>query len=113
MTAKELGWLLRAFGDGTRVRLLAALSERERSVGQLVRIARRAWATVTRHLQYLAARGFVRSRTVGRSVRYRLAEPRDAVREQMLAAFLAVLSDIEDIPPRPAPPPPSRRRRSR
>jgi len=100
MTAKELGWLLRAFGDGTRVRLLAALSEGEQSVGDLVRTAGRAWATVSRHLQYLDRRGIVQWRTVRGSVRYRLAKPHDAVRKQMLAAFLAVLSNVEDIPAR-------------
>jgi DNA-binding transcriptional ArsR family regulator len=66
----------RALGDPTRVRILALLRERERSVGELVAALRAAQPRVSNHLACLRWCGFVESRREHRTVYYRLADER-------------------------------------
>ena len=66
----------RALGDPTRVRILALLGERERSVGELVAELGAAQPRVSNHLACLRWCGFVESRREHRTVFYRLADER-------------------------------------
>jgi DNA-binding transcriptional ArsR family regulator len=66
----------RALGDPTRVRILALLRERERSVGELVAALGAAQPRVSNHLACLRWCGFVESRREHRTVYYRLADER-------------------------------------
>src|ERR671919_3023384 len=68
----------RAFGDPTRLRILEALAEGERSVGELVELIGAPQPKVSSHLACLRWCGFVESRREHRSIYYRLADRRVA-----------------------------------
>ncbi|HWC26752.1 MAG TPA: metalloregulator ArsR/SmtB family transcription factor [Solirubrobacteraceae bacterium] len=68
----------RGLGDATRMRVLDALGDRERSVGELVALLGEAQPKVSNHLACLRWCGFVDSRREHRTVYYRVADPRVA-----------------------------------
>jgi len=97
MQARQAGAFMRAFGDGTRLRILAALIERELSVGQLTSLLQCPNHKVSRHLRYLHARGVVQSRTAGNAVAYSLAKPQHPVHREVLAALRRSLTTVEEV----------------
>ena len=68
----------RGLGDATRMRILDALGDRERSVGELVALLGEPQPKVSNHLACLRWCGFVNSRREHRTVYYRVADPRVA-----------------------------------
>jgi ArsR family transcriptional regulator, cadmium/lead-responsive transcriptional repressor len=66
----------RGLGDPTRLRILEALTEGERSVGELVEIVCAPQPKVSSHLACLRWCGFVESRREFRTVHYRVADDR-------------------------------------
>jgi DNA-binding transcriptional ArsR family regulator len=64
----------RTLGEPMRLRLLQALRDGERSVGDLVEEVGAGQANVSKHLQLLATLGFVGRRKEGLYVFYRLAD---------------------------------------
>lgn len=77
----------RVLGDPTRLRLLQALLERERSVGELVELVGAPQGRVSNHLACLKWCRLVEAERRGRRVVYRVTDPR--VRELLeLAAPL-------------------------
>ena len=74
----------RVLGDPTRVRILQALLEGERSVSELVAIAGAPQSRVSNHLACLRWCRFVEAERSGRRVAYRIADPR--VREVLEVA---------------------------
>ena len=83
----------RAFGDPTRLRLIAALDDQEASVGQLVEELRLPQPQVSKHLACLRWCGFVETRREHRTVYYRVADERVA---ELLALGRALLADNAD-----------------
>jgi DNA-binding transcriptional ArsR family regulator len=67
--------LLQVLADGTRLRLLLALSHGERNVTDLMEHLRLPQPTVSHHLGILRMNGVVQSRRDGKRVFYRLSEP--------------------------------------
>jgi SAM-dependent methyltransferase len=65
---------LTLLGDESRLRLCALLSERELSVGDLVRVTGLSQSRVSTHLARLREAGFVRDRRDGQHAFYALAE---------------------------------------
>jgi ArsR family transcriptional regulator, cadmium/lead-responsive transcriptional repressor len=66
----------RGFGDPTRLRILEALAQGERSVGELVEVIGAPQPKVSAHLACLRWCGFVDSRREHRTVYYRVADQR-------------------------------------
>jgi DNA-binding transcriptional ArsR family regulator len=66
----------RGFGDPTRLRILEALADRERSVGELVELIGAPQPKVSNHLACLRWCGFVDSRRDHRTVYYRVSDSR-------------------------------------
>jgi len=66
--------LLHLFGDTTRVRLLALLSDEELSVAELTSITELPQSRVSTHLGRLREAGLLRDRKVGASTKYALAD---------------------------------------
>lgn len=66
----------RGLGDPTRLRILGLLTERERSVGELVEMTGEPQPKVSNHLACLRWCGFVVSRREHRHVYYRVADER-------------------------------------
>jgi len=64
----------KAFGEPTRLRILHALGDGERTVSDLVAGTDIAQANLSRHLQQLLALGFVTRRKRGLFAYYRLAD---------------------------------------
>jgi ArsR family transcriptional regulator len=64
----------KAFGEPTRLQILHALRDGERSVGDLVRTTGLGQANLSRHLQQLLALGFVSRRKGGLFAYYSLAD---------------------------------------
>lgn len=66
----------RVLGDPTRLRILEALMERPRSVGELVELLGAPQGRISNHLACLRWCRFVEAERRGRRVLYRLADPR-------------------------------------
>ena len=98
MNAREAARFLRAFGDGTRLRIVALLSEKPRSVVQLATVLQSPTPRVSRHLRYLLARGVVDCKADGNAMIYRLATERHGLHRRVLKALLLSLEDIEEVP---------------
>ena len=80
----------RGFGDPTRLRILELLSERERSVTELVEAIGAPQPKVSNHLACLRWCGFVESRRERRTIYYRVTDKR--VR-RMIALARELLAD--------------------
>ncbi|HEV3377445.1 MAG TPA: metalloregulator ArsR/SmtB family transcription factor [Thermoleophilaceae bacterium] len=80
----------RGFGDPTRLRILEALTEGERSVGELVELIDAPQPKVSAHLACLRWCGFVDTRRDFRTVYYRVADKRVL---KMLELAHALLED--------------------
>jgi ArsR family transcriptional regulator len=65
----------RLLGDATRLAILGALMEAEKSVGQVVAETARGQANVSKHLKLLADAGLVARRKEGLQVFYRVDDP--------------------------------------
>jgi ArsR family transcriptional regulator len=65
----------RVLGEPTRLRLLHALRQGERTVTELVEEIGTTQANVSKHLQVLHSAGFVQRRREGTAVVYALADP--------------------------------------
>jgi ArsR family transcriptional regulator len=74
-TADLIAERFRALGEPTRLLILAALREGERSVGELVGLTGSGQANISKHLQLLHGQGFVARRKEGTSTYYRIADP--------------------------------------
>jgi DNA-binding transcriptional ArsR family regulator len=64
----------RALGDATRLALLQALFERERTVQDLCAVTRASQANTSKHLALLLDQGLVARRRDGLFTRYRIAD---------------------------------------
>lgn len=80
----------RTLGDPTRLRILELVSERERSVGELVEALGLQQPKVSNHLACLRWCGFVTTRREQRTVHYRVADPRVPA---LIATGRALLAD--------------------
>jgi DNA-binding transcriptional ArsR family regulator len=85
----------RGLGNAQRLRILEALFEGEKSVGQLAAATGIPQSQVSAGLNCLKWCGFVTPRPVGRSVFYRLADPR--VREILDLARAMVSRHAEEL----------------
>ncbi|HUY79645.1 MAG TPA: metalloregulator ArsR/SmtB family transcription factor [Ktedonobacterales bacterium] len=65
----------RLLGEPVRLKLLAALGDEERSVGELVALTHSSQPNISKHLAALAQGGVVRRRKVGVTTLYALADP--------------------------------------
>ena len=90
----------RGFGDPTRLKILALLRERERSVGELVDSLRQPQPKVSNHLACLRWCGFVKAERRGKRVFYRLSDERVA---EVIDITMDLLRDNDGAaPPIPA-----------
>jgi ArsR family transcriptional regulator len=97
MTAKEAAFVLRALGDGTRLRILGALFQGEQTPAGLTTLLRCPQTRVSRHLAYLRARGLVESRVAGGRIAYRLMAPSNGLVGAVLEAVRERLGDLEEV----------------
>ncbi len=74
-TASLIAERFRALGEPTRLLILAALRDGERTVGDLVDLTGSGQANISKHLQLLHRQGFVERRKEGTSSFYRIADP--------------------------------------
>ena len=96
MNTVQAAVLLRAFGDGTRLRILNILARRQMSVTELAGLLQCPFHRVSRHLRYLLLRGIVNTSFVGNAAVYRLSDSANAIRQAVLPAVLDVLADMPD-----------------
>ncbi len=97
MDARHAAYFLRAFGDATRLRLIALLSEKPHSVAKLTRVLRCPKPRVSRHLRFLRGRGLVECQPEGNAMVYRLAPHQHALHRRALTAVLRSLGEIEEV----------------
>lgn len=74
--ADVLAKYFRAIGEPTRLRILELLGDGERSVGDLVAALETPQPQVSNHLACLRWCRFVETRRDGRTIYYRIADPR-------------------------------------
>ena len=80
----------RALGDATRLALLQALFERERTVQELCALTKTSQANASKHLALLLERGLVARRREGLFTYYRIA---DAGLEQLCRLVCGALAE--------------------
>ncbi len=66
----------KALGEPMRLRLIMALEQGEKNVGQIVEEVSSTQANVSRHLQYLTDAGILKRRKEGLHVFYSISDPR-------------------------------------
>ena len=66
--------LYKVFGDGTRVRILCALTQSEMNVGEISEFLEITQSAVSHQLRVLKTSGLVRSRRNGKEMIYSLAD---------------------------------------
>lgn len=106
---RDAARFFQALGDETRLRLLAELALRERTVGELVAILSCPQPNVSRHLKVLREVGLVRDRREGRNVSYELSTQSlwsPAAREWIEQLDLGLLprepsAPLQSLPPGP------------
>jgi ArsR family transcriptional regulator len=76
--AEEAATLLRALSHGGRLLILCHLSTGEKTVGEIEALLGLRQAAVSQQLARLRQEGLVQARRDGKSIRYRLADPRVA-----------------------------------
>jgi len=86
----------KALGDENRVRLLAALDDRELCVCQLIELLGLAPSTVSKHLSILKSAQLVDSRKEGRWMYYRLSD--EEVPPAVLGAQAWLLESLRNDP---------------
>jgi DNA-binding transcriptional ArsR family regulator len=102
---REFVYLAKALADGTRLRVLCALRDRELCVCEIVDLLGLAQSTVSKHMTILHQAGLVDARKEGRWMHYRLAgaPASAAVRKALdwvltsLAAEDAVRADAKQV----------------
>jgi len=97
MRARDAGTFMRAFGDGTRLRIVAALGGTPLTVAELTRLLRCPEQRVSRHLRYLHARGVVESEAALNSVVYSLAKPQNGLHRLVVSALQNGLAGVEEV----------------
>jgi len=83
--------LFRGFADPSRLAIIEALRDGEKTVSEIVLLTGLSQPNVSTHLACLKDCALVLSRQEGRRVHYRLADPR---MEEMLRLVEGVLSDV-------------------
>jgi ArsR family transcriptional regulator len=94
--AERVVGALRAAGEGTRLRILALLTEGELAVGELAQALGQSQPRVSRHLKLLTEAGLVERAPEGAWVFYRLPRLQSAER-QFAEAALAMLDPADPI----------------
>ncbi|OGV71311.1 MAG: hypothetical protein A3K19_29370 [Lentisphaerae bacterium RIFOXYB12_FULL_65_16] len=102
---REFVYLAKALADGTRLRVLCALRDRELCVCEIVDLLGLAQSTVSKHMTILHQAGLVDARKEGRWMHYRLADTKasDPVRMALdwvltsLATDAAVRTDAKQV----------------
>jgi ArsR family transcriptional regulator len=79
----------RGIGDPKRLLIIAALKDRERTVGQLAQVIGAAHANTSQHLSMMRDLGLVLARRVDSNVFYRLSDPRLAQVVDLLRSIQA------------------------
>ena len=83
-TLEDLDSVFKGFADPTRIRILSLLAAGELCVCDLVDILRLPQPTVSRHLSYLRRTGLVDVTREAKFAHYRLAEPDNAVHQNLV-----------------------------
>lgn len=96
-TKTDAAEVLRAFGEPTRLSLLALLTEGEVCVCDLVTALDLPQPTVSRHLSVLRDAGFVETRRVGTWMWYRLAPAGCAVHAKLLDCLPACKTELPEL----------------
>ena len=83
---EETTALLRALSDGTRLRMVNLLLERELCVCELMGVIGSTQSKTSRHLAYLKSAGLAKSRRRGLWIHYSLTKPSSRVHRKILEA---------------------------
>jgi ArsR family transcriptional regulator len=93
-TVTELEIVFKGFADPTRIRILSVLAAGELCVCDIVDILDIPQPTVSRHLAYLRRSGLVRATRGAKFAHYRLADPENAVHQNLLNCVRSCFSGI-------------------
>jgi DNA-binding transcriptional ArsR family regulator len=89
---RDLLAVVKALGDGNRLRILAALHGRELCLCQIVELLGLATSTVSRHTSILQQARLIQSRKQGRWTYFRLDQDAPAVAEEATALVVRALA---------------------
>lgn len=93
--AEIIAQRLRVIGDPTRIRLLDALREQERSVGELAELLGTSQQNASKHLGVLLQAGILSRRKEGTTARYAIADATVfALCEQICGALQSQLEEL-------------------
>lgn len=91
----DLESLLQTLADGTRLRLLALLSQGEICVCFFVEAMGEPQPKISRHLGHLRSAGLVNTRRDGKWIHYALARPQAP---ELARVFDSILESVESLP---------------
>ncbi|TYO98956.1 ArsR family transcriptional regulator [Geothermobacter ehrlichii] len=94
---REFARFFKALSDPTRLRILLLLTRGELSVGDLTRALKLPQSTVSRHLAYLRAAGWVDDRRDGVRIIYRLVKSGMDIQRRMLFLLEKELFEVPEI----------------
>lgn len=89
--AENQAELFAVFANATRIRILLAMTQGERSVGWIASNVGVSVQNTSHHLRYMKDKGILKSRRVGQRIRYRIACP-DLVNDLLSTATKEDLS---------------------
>jgi len=88
---------LKALADPLRLRVLAAVSEEELTVGEVQEIVASAQSAVSRNLAILRAAGFVQDRKQGTNVYFSVREDMPGPARELFASLQARLAEVPQV----------------
>ena len=86
--------ILKALSDGTRLRILNMLKEKELTVSEMCRVLKKGQPNVSKHLTRMRLAGLVVSRKEGNSRYYLLSEKVPEEYKDLIASVLNSLSGV-------------------
>lgn len=89
--------LFKGFADPTRVRILNVLAAGELCVCDIVELLRLSQPLTSRHLAYLRRTGLVQARPELKFTYYRLAQPRDAIHDNLIGCVRTCFRGINSL----------------
>ncbi|MEN6497527.1 MAG: metalloregulator ArsR/SmtB family transcription factor [Thermoguttaceae bacterium] len=95
--SNSVDFMLRAFSDRTRLRILCLLQKREFCVGDIVDILQVSQPKISRHLAYLRKAGLVTARKSGLWCYYSLMPSQAAFHQKLLSCLGTCFSEVPQI----------------
>lgn len=94
MQIKRARQIIKALSDDTRLRIVNLLRKDELTVTEICRVLDRNQSIISKHLTRMRLVGIVVDRRKGLNVYYRLAHPKDKMRDGLVKAVVSCIAEL-------------------